>query len=143
MDTLSITRSVDIHAPRDRVWAAVTTADLLARWFPQAIELDMRVGGQGVMTFDGYGSFAFEIAEIDPQDHVAFRWASAPGETDLSKGSTLARFTLSDIPGGTRVTVDESGFELLPDPEKAARGNEEGWGQELDELKHLVEAMPA
>ena len=139
MEPLTITRTIEINAPRERVWEAVTTAELLASWFPDAITLDLRIGGRGVMTFEGYGSYPFEVQELDPQDHVAYRWASGAGEADLTKGSTLARFTLTDIPGGTLVTVDESGFELLPDPEKSARGNEEGWEHELGELKELLE----
>lgn len=137
-DIISITRSVDIHAPRAKVWTALTTADGLASWFPQAATMDLRIGGGGVMTFEGHGDYAFEIAELDEPDVVAFVWASA-ALPDINAGGTLARFTLSDIPGGTRVTVVESGFEKLLDPDAAARGNEEGWDEELGELKALLE----
>lgn len=141
-DTISITRSVDIAAPRAAVWAALTTADGLASWFPQRATMDLRIGGGGVMTFEGHGDYAFEIAELSEPDVVAFVWASAE-LPDINEGGTLARFTLSDIPGGTRVTVVESGFEKLPDPDAAARGNEEGWEEELGELRELLEGASA
>ncbi len=69
---------------------------------------------------------------------VAFR-REHPG-TDAT---TLARFTLIDVPGGTRLTVVESGFEQLEDPDAAARDHEDRWEAELGELQALLAADPS
>jgi uncharacterized protein YndB with AHSA1/START domain len=45
MDALAITRSIDIDAPIDRVWSAITQADLIAQWFGDTCEFDAVPGG--------------------------------------------------------------------------------------------------
>jgi uncharacterized protein YndB with AHSA1/START domain len=106
MNELSISRSVDLAAPRDRVWAAID---------------------------DDYRARAHEVVELTRDEAVAFR-REHPG-TDAT---TLARFTLIDVPGGTRLTVVESGFERLADPDAAARDHEDRWEEELSELQALL-----
>jgi uncharacterized protein YndB with AHSA1/START domain len=108
MDELSICRSVDLAAPRERVWAAID---------------------------DEYRARSHEVVELEQDEVVAFR-REHPG-TDAT---TLARFTLIDIPGGTRLTVVESGFEQLEDPDAAARDHENRWEAELGELQALLSA---
>ncbi len=39
MDTLDITRTIDINAPIQRVWDALTKAELIAQWFGDEAEL--------------------------------------------------------------------------------------------------------
>lgn len=40
MATLDITRSIDIKASVDKVWAALTESDLISQWFGDTCELD-------------------------------------------------------------------------------------------------------
>ena len=74
-----------------------------------------------------------EVVELEEDEIVAFR-REHPG-TDAT---TLARFTLIDVPGGTRLTVVESGFEQLEDPDAVARDHEDRWEAELGELQALL-----
>jgi uncharacterized protein YndB with AHSA1/START domain len=106
MHELAISRSIDVAAPRDRVWAAID---------------------------DDYRTRAHDVIELTRDEAVAFR-RGHPG-TDVT---TLARFTLIDVPGGTRLTVVESGFEQLADPDAAAREHEERWEAELGQLQALL-----
>jgi hypothetical protein len=54
--------------------------------------------------------------------------------------STLVRFDLTEIAGGTRLDLLETGFEELDDPQAAQAGNVEGWLAELGELVEFVES---
>ncbi len=54
--------------------------------------------------------------------------------------STPVRFDLTEIAGGTRLDLLETGFEELPDPQSAQEGNVQGWLAELGELVEFVES---
>ena len=44
-DDFTVRRTISIKAPIDKVWAAITEAQHLARWFPQsAVLADVSVG---------------------------------------------------------------------------------------------------
>jgi hypothetical protein len=53
---------------------------------------------------------------------------------------TLVVFELAEAPEGTRLTVIESGFEGIPADrlEKAYRGNESGWAEQLENIRRHV-----
>jgi Activator of Hsp90 ATPase homolog 1-like protein len=56
---------------------------------------------------------------------------------------TRVVFELADAPGGTLLTVVESGFDRIPLARraKAFRGNEEGWAAQMTAIEaHLARA---
>ena len=54
---------------------------------------------------------------------------------------TLIVFELQEVPGGTRLTITESGFDALPPDrrEEAYRANEGGWAHQLALVGKYVE----
>ena len=140
-EAFQVTRTLIVHAPPSTVWAALTRADLIARWFGQEAHLpDLRVGGEGTFGFDGYGQFAVRIEEYDEPTAFAFSWTNQAGAELRPDNSTLVRFTLSPDGEGTVLAVVESGFERLGDrAEGAMADNRSGWTGELDELVAFVE----
>ena len=148
LDGLTVTRAVTIAAPVEKVWAAITEPEHIARWFGQRAVLDeLTVGGRGVFSFDGYGDFPVRIEELEPLRAIAYRWSNDnaraldPQDVDPDR-STVFRFTLEAIPEGTRLTVVESGFGTLADPAGSLESNRGGWTAELDELVAYVEGRP-
>ncbi|HAM26955.1 MAG TPA: hypothetical protein DCP11_09720 [Microbacteriaceae bacterium] len=139
----TVTRTISIAAPIDKVWAAITEADHIARWFGQKTVLDeVAVGATGVFSFDGYGDFPVLIEELDPPHVIAYRWgndnANAVDPIDRDH-STVFRFTLEPLAGGTQLTVVETGFDTLRDPAASMESNRGGWDSELDELVAYLE----
>lgn len=138
----TVTRTVSISAPIEKVWAAITQAEHIARWFGQSAVLDeLAVGARGVLTFDGYGDFPLRVEELDPPRTITYRWGNdhaRPVELD-PQHSTVFRFTLEPVDGGTRLTVVESGFQHLADPAASMEDNRAGWDHELDELVAYLE----
>ena len=53
--------------------------------------------------------------------------------------STVFSFTLDETPGGTRLTVIETGFEHTSAPAKFMDDHRGGWDAELDKLVALLE----
>ena len=67
--------------PVDRVWRAVTEPDQLAHWFPSAVEVDLREGGEMSFTFPGGEMEPMDgaVTVLDPPRRFAFLW----GEEEL------------------------------------------------------------
>jgi uncharacterized protein YndB with AHSA1/START domain len=140
MEPLTITRTIDIAAPRERVWAALTTPELLAQWLGQGAVFDATVGAQGSYTWTDWGRFPLVVEAVDAPSTLAVRWASKPDGELSETSSTTVHYTLETIPSGTRLTVMESGFELLDgDRQTAFDNNSHGWDEELAELVSFLE----
>lgn len=145
----TINREVVISAPMERVYSAISDAKELAKWFPDAIEGEIRPGERPVFDFGEYGKHSIYVVATDPHSYVAYRWI--PGGTEsfigdvLEKPNTLCEFHLDEIPEGTRVRLIESGFASLPADfyEKAYKDNSGGWNVMIARLKRFVETGSA
>jgi len=142
-----IVKQVVLKAPRERVWRAIGDSGEFGRWFGMAFDgpfvSGKRVVGKIVPTAvdaevarsqQPYAGIpvAFEIERIEPPRLFAYRWH--PGGVDpkvdyTREPTTLVTFTLEDAPGGTRLTITESGFGRIPAARRAQafKGNEGGW----------------
>jgi uncharacterized protein YndB with AHSA1/START domain len=138
-----IEREVVIDASRERVWAVLTEARHVARWFGDAAEIDRRPGGKASFGWTGDGVFEAVVERVEPPTAFSFRWARDPGVEPAEGAATLVEFTLTEVPLGTLLRVVETGFaELrLGDAEQAqaAADNAQGWSEELAELKEYAE----
>ena len=86
----ALTREVRIEAPRERVWAAITEAELLLRWFPtHRAEVDLREGGEMRLGWEDSDDEAM-IDEIEAPSRLVFRWRPA----GLDRPFTTVTFTL-------------------------------------------------
>jgi uncharacterized protein YndB with AHSA1/START domain len=135
----TVTRTVFITAPRERVWEALTVPEQITRWFGQTARFDsLTVGASGSFGWEGYGEFPVRIEEVDEPAAFAFTWGT-PGEPITPQNSTTARFTLEEVDDGTLLTVVESGFADLEDPAASMEDNRGGWDSELGELVAYLE----
>jgi len=137
--SFTVRRSVFIAATREKVWAAVTEPEHLTKWWCTRAEFaQLAAGTEGYFAFDGYGNLATRIEEVDPPNAVSYRWGQMitddNADDDHFAQSTVFRFTLDEVEGGTLLTVVESGFETLTDPSRSMDENRDGWNTELDEL---------
>ena len=110
--------------PVDRVWRAVTEPDQLAHWFPSAVEVDLREGGEMTFTFPGGEMEPMEgaVTVLDPPRRFAFLW----GEEEL-------RIELAPDGDGCRLHFTH----VLGTREQAAR-DAAGWHVCLDRLADLL-----
>jgi hypothetical protein len=51
-------------------------------------------------------------------------------------------FTLAAVEGGTSLTVVETGFEALPDPETELDAHTRGWESGLESLSSVIGGTP-
>jgi len=145
-----IERSIELKAPRSRVWRALADADQFGRWFGADLAGQTFAAGQrvrGPITIQGYEHVFFDVVvdRVETERVLSYRWhpyAVEAGVDYAREEPTLVTFTLDDAQGGgTRLTVVESGFDRVP-PERrleAFRMNSRGWeGQMANIARHVA-----
>src|SRR5437868_15481875 len=79
--TRSIEKTIEIAAPVEAVWKALTDAEELIRWFP----LDARVkpGANGSVWFSWKNEYEFEmpVATWEPNQRLQLVWSQSDGES--------------------------------------------------------------
>lgn len=135
VDSGTILATVDIAAPRERVFRALASRDIVEWWGQDGVyrttdwKGDVRVGGK--WRADGIGAdgkaFAVEgeYVEIDAPNKLVHTWRPdwVAGET------TTVSYLLEAIDGGTRVTLRHTGFTSA----ESCRGHAH-WSDVLDWL---------
>jgi uncharacterized protein YndB with AHSA1/START domain len=149
-DQDSIVSEIEVAAPRERVFKALTDAGELQRWFTNEEcpvkywKFDARLGGQysyetksGSVEVNNVREFKCrgEIVEFDPPRLLAYTWLA--NWHDEGSRSTLVRWELSAKGKGTHVKVTHSGLADLPIARKDYSG---GWPGVVEMLKKFVEA---
>jgi uncharacterized protein YndB with AHSA1/START domain len=146
-NTDRIEKQIVIKAPRSRVWRAVSDAQEFGRWF--GVELkDRFIAGadvHGHITSKGYEHLAFKISieRIEPERRISWRWhpyAVDPAVDYEAEPTTLVEFELTEVPGGTQLTIVESGFDDIPLARRAEayRSNTGGWNIQAENVERHV-----
>lgn len=149
--TDSLQRQVQIHAPRAKVWRALTTAEEFGKWFGVNFKSKSFQPGmhtQGNITIPGYDHITMDvlIERIEPETLFSWRWHpyAIDSNKDYSKEErTIVTFELKDADGGTLITVTESGFDKIP-PERrldAFRMNGNGWTAQMENIQKHVQGQ--
>lgn len=132
-----IEREIVVDASIDEAWRALTDPELVSRWFGTDTEIDLRPGGAAAFVWDGDRHEAV-VETVEPPTRFAYRWSLASNVPFAHAPTSLVEFTLSEVAGGTRVRLVESGFASLADGAERRAENDEGWAQELGELAKLL-----
>jgi uncharacterized protein YndB with AHSA1/START domain len=140
MSDLDLRSSVSIKASPEDVWKALTTPELIKRWFFGVdTETDWRVGSplvhRGVYQGKPYEDKG-TVVEFDPPRILAHsHWSPASGQPDSPENYQLVRWELSPRDAETELTVTENN---LPSDE-ARKASEQAWEQALNGLKQLLD----
>jgi uncharacterized protein YndB with AHSA1/START domain len=147
MNTDRIEKKILLHAPRERVWSAISDSRQFGSWFGMAFDGPFVAGrsltGKIVPTsvdpeiaklqkpHQGL-AFEFFVERIEPMRSCSFRWhphAVEPGVDYSKEPTTLIVFELEEVSGGTLLTISESGFDKIPLARraKAFAANDGGW----------------
>ena len=142
-----IEKQVELNAPGSRVWRAITDYKQFGAWFGATLESPF-VAGQttvGRINIPAYEHIPMELAgeSIEPETLFSFRWhpyAIDPAVDYSGEPTTLVEFRLSEVAGGTLLTVSESGFDALPAGrrDEAFRMDESGWSSQVRNIEKYV-----
>ena len=140
MTDITTSTAIEIDAPIERVWHALTTPDEIERWFfGVRTDSEWREGSPIVHRGEYQGrpyEDKGEIVRIEPPtllEHT--HWSDMSGVPDEPEHYQRVTWSLEPRDGGTLLTVDE---ENLPS-EDAKRASEQSWPQALMALRSLVE----
>lgn len=142
-----IEKTIELRVPRSRVWRALTDAREFGTWFGVKLEGAFAPGARvkGRITYPGYEHVVMDIRieRMEPERHFSWRWhpyAVEPGVDYSKEEPTLVVFELADVPGGTRLTVVESGFDKVPLARRAEayRMNSGGWEEQIHRIERHV-----
>jgi uncharacterized protein YndB with AHSA1/START domain len=97
------------------------------------------------MRWQEHGTYFVQIERVDPPRHFAYRAAQTADEMPRPGNATLVTFTLIPEGSGTRLRVEESGFqdlELSPAERVAqAEVNITGWSGGLSALQEYARQL--
>ena len=143
-DQDAIQGEVQIAAPPERVFQALTDPRQLMHWWGQkgmyhhtGWRADVRPGGQwrsdGVSDVDGSPyHVSGEYAEVDPPRLLSFTWTASW----MSSSTTLVRWELEPVDGGTLVRLRHSGFAGAP---AQTQNHYQGWIHVIAWMQAFVE----
>jgi uncharacterized protein YndB with AHSA1/START domain len=140
MNDLRTEESLTIQVPIEKVWEALTTPEVIKRWFFGVDTLtDWRVGTPIIHKGD-YQGRTYEdrgtILEIEPPRLLVHsHWSPVSGRPDVPENYERVSWQLSERDDGTELTIQESN---LPS-EDAKATSEQSWRIVLRNLKELLE----
>jgi uncharacterized protein YndB with AHSA1/START domain len=147
----TIERDIFIAAPAEQVWEVVS---IPGWWINDGSALDLSLierisADRAVVHHPELGDFLVERLDVDPLRAASFRWLVSGAEgrqIDVPEDQLLhtrVTLTLTPEPGGTRLSVVESGFATAAVDSRARRrayeGNSEGWEIELGVVRAYAE----
>ena len=147
-----VQRRIEINAPRQRVWRAISDSKEFSAWFLSDFDGPFTPGARVTARsrYPGYEHLRFEIMieKVEPMTCLSYRWhpnAIDPTVDYLKEPTTLVEFRLEDAAGGkTVLTVTETGFDALPPARRAGafRSNEAGWTAQVKAVEAWLGQHP-
>ena len=158
MSTDRIQKRILLHAPRERVWRALSDSTEFGTWFGMKFDGPFAPGAcmHGVLSptkvdaevgrlqKDHEGlSFEITIESMEPERLFSFRWhpgAVERGYDYSAEPTTLVAFELEQVADGVMLMVTESGFDQIPLARraKAFSANEGGWTMMVKVIERYV-----
>ncbi|OQW53064.1 MAG: ATPase [Proteobacteria bacterium SG_bin9] len=122
------------HAP-EKIWKALTTRELMARWLKMPMTGFAPVQGtrftyQTTPAGQWDGIIHCEVLDVIPHERLVYSWRSGH-ISNAGYGAeldTVVTFTLSRVANGTRLRLVHAGF-VFPRNELAHKNMSGGWTQ--------------
>ena len=142
-----IEKAIDLKAPVERVWRAISDPAEFGQWFQVKIDTPFVAGelARGNITLPGYEHLIWEvrIVKMEAPRLFAFTWnpyAVDPDKDYSGETPTLVEFHLAPTPQGTRLVITETGFDKIPAERRAEamRMNDSGWAEQTVNIQAHV-----
>lgn len=104
--------TADLPCALEQAWCLLTTPDRIARWWGTHVAFEPRLGGKirEEWTDDDRAVVTTgEVTRWEPPARLEYHWAD-----DLWPGHTTVSFHLVKARTGTRLVLEETGWEALP-----------------------------
>ncbi|MBI1851480.1 MAG: SRPBCC domain-containing protein [Planctomycetes bacterium] len=136
-ESRTIDTTLDIKAPPEAVWKALTDPRELERWFPLLSRVKPGVGGSIFISWGAPWEGEGQIEIWEPGKHLRTTW---PFHAPEKGASPLATDYFIEGKGGvTRLRLVHSGFGSGAGWDGEYDGTRRGWQFELRSLRHYLE----
>lgn len=135
MQSRQVNQQIEIAAPAEAVWKAMTEAEELTRWFP--LEAGENPDGTMWMGWRDQFRFSGRVEEIEPMRYIRSVPVLPPGFDPPVKMAT--EMWLETSGGVTRLRIVQSGFLADAAWEEEYTGTHRGWIFQLYGLKLYLE----
>lgn len=125
MTTETILVDQFIAQPPDTVWRAITTPEMLARWWVPG-DIAPTVGHTFLLDMPGWGNVSCTVTEVEPGERLVYTFADWTLTWQLRAEGT-----------GTRLFLEHGGFDL-DDPQHRFAFDHMGPGWRDDVLPRLA-----
>jgi uncharacterized protein YndB with AHSA1/START domain len=112
-----IERRIELPAPPEEVWPALTEASRLSAWFGADIAMEPRPGGRATFRWPDGRERGAVVEDVEPVRRLAFRWMPVERSTDgrtTVVGGGRVEFELERLGRGTVLWVREWGSKAPP-----------------------------
>jgi uncharacterized protein YndB with AHSA1/START domain len=128
---------MEIAAPPETVWRAITEGEGIASWFAFQAETDPRAGGFVFLSWDGQWDARMTIEALEPLRRLRHTWpVTAPGG---EKVQLAVEYQLEGRGGKTTLRLVQSGFSADESWDGIVDAHRRGWAVELSSLRHYAE----
>jgi uncharacterized protein YndB with AHSA1/START domain len=138
--TRTVETQLEINAPVEAVWKALTEAEEITRWFAPEARVQPGVGGHIWMSWGAPWEGENKIEIWEPTTHLRTSWPFAPPQ---AKGEAAVPLTvdyyLESRGGKTVLRLVHSGFGTGAGWDEEFDGVRRGWGYELRSLRFYLE----
>lgn len=129
---------IEIDAPPEAVWRAITEAEELTRWYVQSAEIDPRPGGTYRISWGEGMDGESEIIAFEPERRFKLEYRPVPGSSPLP-GPISEEYTIESRGGKTVLRLVTSGIPDTEDWDFFYEGTERGWTMFFLGLRHYLQ----
>lgn len=121
----------------DEVFACLTTAEGLTRWFPLAADIELRQGGRIVFCWDANCTKTTTVAilDYDAGGTIVWDWHAAANDQHAPVYWTVT----PSVEKGAKVELRQGPFKPEPDSLMAMAEEAESWRWQLCNLRTVLE----
>ncbi len=144
-----VEKALYLDAPVSSVWLAFADPERFGQWFGARLDRPFRVNEytHGMGTFPGceYLRWRAMTDVLDYERLLVFTWWPAPLDMPFDESAfpgTRVEIRLRATVDGTRVVIQEIGFDAIADPEERealVRVRARGWQEQAANLRRYVD----
>lgn len=139
--TRDIELSIEIQAPADTVWRAISEGERVANWFAPIASGEGGEGGHLNVSWGGEAVWTSWVTVWEPPHRL--RLADELPEGAADEGAQMAlEYRLEPANGGTLLTLVNSGLSADPSWDDGVHMMTNGWRFFLWNLRHYLERHP-
>lgn len=137
-DGLWLVLEETIASHYEEVFACLTTADGLSRWFPVAAEVDLRPGGKVRLCWDEKctRTLTISIIDYDPEGKITWDWKTDRNEVHAPLYWTV----VPSVEEGSKVQLRQGPFPEDAESLIAMADEAASWRWQLCNLRSTLEA---